>query len=65
MTDVTLAAFITDITSVITLLMTVIHDVLQLIMTSPVLEVFVAAGVCVIAVKVGFRILAKTKRLAN
>ena len=65
MVDVTLAAFVTDIQSVITMLMTVVSQVLQLVMTNPVLEIFVGIGITVAAIKVGFRILSMTKRLAH
>lgn len=65
MTDVTLAAFITDIQSVITLLMTVVSQVLQLVMSNPILEIFAAIGITAAAIKVGFRVLNSAKRLVH
>lgn len=65
MVDVTLSAYIADITSVVELITTFIHDILQLVMTTPVLEVFAAVAIFGVAVKIGFRIMRKAKGLAN
>ena len=61
----TLAAYITDIQSVITMVMTFIATVLDLACTHPVLVLFVALGVVGIGVRQAFRIMHKTKSLAN
>jgi hypothetical protein len=65
MVDVTLAAFITDIGTVVTLITTFISAILQLVMTNPILEIFAGAGIFAVGIKLAFRIMNRAKSLAK
>jgi len=62
---VSLATYVADIQSVITLVLAFIGQILDLACTHPVLVLFVALGVVSIGVRQAFRIMHKTKSLAN
>jgi len=65
MTDATLASIITDAGTVATFVFSLVTQVINLITSNPILELFLCIGLAGIAVRFGFRILHKTKKLAN
>ena len=60
-----LSTVVTDTGSVVDFVFSTIGQVLNLIASNPILLIFVGIGITVVAIKVCFRILAMTKRLAH
>lgn len=63
MTDITLAAFLVDVGSITTVLMSTIADMLQIFMTPP-LSIFVGAAILAVGIKYGIRIMHSSKKMA-
>jgi len=64
MVNATLTSIVTDIPTVVTPLMSIVGDGIELITTHPLLFAFVACGFGAIGIRYAFRVLHKAKTMA-
>jgi len=60
-----MTALMADGVSVSTFIFSSVTSVINLVTSNPVLTLFVCIGLAGIAIKIGYRVLRKTKKMAN